>query len=57
MIATRAARVVDHDQYSVAKPAGAPAASRPTSCTPSRSGSASSARDSASTAASDGAAS
>jgi hypothetical protein len=54
MTAMRAARNVDQVQKIVANPMAAPASSRAISCTPSRSGSASSARLSSSTAASGG---
>ena len=48
MTAIRAARVVDHVQKTVAKPTAAPSRARAISCMPSRSGSAISARLSAS---------
>jgi hypothetical protein len=45
MVPTRAAEFVDQVQKIVANPTAVPASSRASSCTPSRSGSAISARD------------
>ena len=52
--AGEARRIVDHSQYTVAKPIARPASSRARNCMPSLTGSAISARESASSASSVG---